>query len=161
MVHPYNDEAVVAGAGTVGLELESQVGELDQVLVAIGGGGLASGVAAWFGERTTVVCCETEGTASYATAKNAGSPVQVPITGVASDALGASSVGAINWEILSAVDSPSVVVTDDETMHAKAVLWDEFNVLAEPSACVPLAALLSGRWKPEGRVAVVICGANT
>lgn len=161
MVHPYNDPIVVAGAGTVALEFERQVGQLDQVILACGGGGLAAGVAAWYGSRTQVVCCETTGTASYAAAVQAGKPVPVAISGVAADALGATTIGSLAFDILSAVGAESAIVTDDAVMAAKAMLWERFNIVAEPSACVPLAALVAGAWRPEGRVGLVICGANT
>ena len=161
MAHPYNDELVIAGAGTVALEFEQQVGPLDQIIVACGGGGLASGVAAWCGERTMVICCETYGTAGYAAAVNAGQPVPIEISGVAGDALGATSIGEIPWGILSSVDAPSVVVSDEAMLQAKEFLWANFNIVAEPSACVPLAAILTKAWVPEGNFGLVICGANT
>ncbi len=161
MAHPYNDPTVVAGAGTVGLELDSQVGEVDQVIVAVGGGGLAAGIAAWYTDRAQVVCCETRGTASFNAAVAAGSPVPVEISGIAADALGATTVGSLPFEVLSANQAASVVVDDDAVVEAKQRLWDRLNIVAEPSACVPLAALMAGAWKPEGNVALVICGANT
>ncbi len=161
MAHPYNDELVIAGAGTVALEFEQQVGELDQIIVACGGGGLAAGVAAWCGDRTRVVCCETYGTAGYAAAVQAGQPMPVEISGVAADALGATTIGDIPWGILSAADAASVVVSDEAVIEARDFLWSKFNILAEPSACVPLAAVLTGAWVPQGKVGLIICGANT
>lgn len=161
MAHPYNDEKVIAGAGTLALEFIEQVGELDQIIVACGGGGLAAGVAAWCGDACLTVCCETEGTAGYAAAVAAGEPVPIEVSGVAADALGASTIGQIPWEILSASGAASVVVNDEDVVAAKEFLWSNFNIVAEPSACVPLAAILTGAWTPEGRVGVVICGANT
>jgi threonine dehydratase len=161
MAHPYNDELVIAGAGTVALEFERQVGPLDQIIVACGGGGLAAGVAAWCGDRTTVICCETSGTAGYAAAVDAGRPVPVEISGVAGDALGATSIGEIPWRILSSVETASVVVSDEAALQAKEFLWSNFNIVAEPSACVPLAAILTKAWVPKGDVGLVICGANT
>ena len=87
-IHAYEDDDVMAGAGTTGRELEEQAGPLDVVLVACGGGGLAGGIAAWLGDRTEIVACETAGTASYARAVEAGRPTGVLISGVAADALG-------------------------------------------------------------------------
>lgn len=161
MAHPFNDPVVVAGAGTVGLELDNQVPGLDQIIVACGGGGLAAGIAAWYQARAQVVCCETVGTASFSAALNAGEPVPVDISGIAADALGATTVGFLPFEVLTKNNAASVVVDDDSVALAQKRLWEQFNMVAEPSACVPLAALMTGAWKPEGKVAVVICGANT
>ena len=163
-VHAYEDPIVVAGAGTTGRELASQADDVDTVLVACGGGGLAGGIAAWFGpDGPRVIACETEGTACFARALDAGHPVDVTVTGVAADALGATSIGAIGWSCLRAARAESVVVTDEHVIAAADALWDRFRVVAEPSAVVPLAALLSGAYRPAGteHVAVVVCGANT
>jgi threonine dehydratase len=162
-IHAYEDRTVMAGAGTVGLELEDQVGRLDTVLVACGGGGLAGGIAAWLGSRTKVVACETNGTATYARAREAGRPVEVEIGGVAADALGASRLGDLAWRCLTVAGADSVLVSDAEVVEARQILWDRFRLLVEPSAAVPVAALLSGRYRPapDEHVGVVICGANT
>jgi threonine dehydratase len=162
-IHAYEDPAVMAGAGTTGRELEDQVAPMDAVLVACGGGGLAGGIAAWLGSRTRVIACETEGTAGYAEALAAGHPVDIDVRGVAADALGASRIGELAWGELSAAGAASVVVTDDEVMQARATLWDRFRILVEPSAAVPIAALLTGRYRPAAgdHTGVVVCGANT
>lgn len=163
-VHAYEDPVVVAGAGTTGREFAGQVGAIDTVLVACGGGGLAGGIAAWFGlSRTRVVACETEGTACFAAALDAGQPVDVPVSGLAADALGATRIGQLGWHCLLAADAGNVVVTDEEVTEAGRFLWEEFRLMTEPSAVVPVAALLSGRYRPEPNehVGVVICGANT
>jgi threonine dehydratase len=162
-VHAYDDDTVMAGAGTTGRELDHQVDGLDAVVVACGGGGLAGGTAAWFGRRAEIVVCETEGTPSYARAREAGRPVDVPVSGIAADALGASRLGTGGWSQLSAVDATSVVVTDGDVVAARHLLWDRFRLVTEPSAAVPVAALLSGRYRPTAgaAVGVVICGANT
>ena len=162
-IHAYEDRMVMAGAGTLGLELEDQVGPLDTVLVACGGGGLAGGIAAWLGSRTKVVACETNGTATYARAREAGRPVEVEIGGVAADALGASRLGDLAWRCLTVAGADSVLVSDAEVVEARQILWDRFRLLVEPSAAVPVAALLSGRYRPapDEHVGVVICGANT
>lgn len=163
-IHAYEDPVVVTGAGTTGREFAGQVGAMDTILVACGGGGLAGGIAAWFGKsRTRVIACETEGTAAFADALDAGHPVPVEVTGLAADALGASQIGDLAWTSLLAADAGSVVVTDDEVMDAGQVLWDRFRLVAEPSAVVPLAAILSGRYQPQQleHIGIVICGANT
>jgi threonine dehydratase len=162
-IHAYEDGAVMAGAGTVGLELEHQAGPLDSILVACGGGGLVGGIAAWLGPRARVVVCETEGTQTFAKALAAGRPVPVEVTGLAADALGASQLGTLAWRCLAEADALSVVVSDAEVAMARAELWNRFRILTEPAAAVPVAALLSGRYRPaaDEHVGVVICGANT
>jgi threonine dehydratase len=162
-IHAYEDAMVMAGAGTLGVELEQQAGPIDTVLVACGGGGLAGGIAAWLGPRARLVICETEGTASFARAREAGRPVPVDVSGLAADALGAPQIGDLAWRCLAEVDAASVVVSDQEVVLARAELWDRFRILAEPSAAVPVAALLTGRYQPSPgeHLALVICGANT
>jgi threonine dehydratase len=162
-IHAYEDPAVMAGAGTTGRELEDQVAPMDAVLVACGGGGLAGGIATWLGARTRVIACETEHTDGYAQALAAGQPVDVHVSGIAADALGATRIGDLAWEQLSAVGAASVLVTDDEVAQARMVLWDRFRILVEPSAAVPIAALLTGRYQPSptDHTGVIVCGANT
>ncbi|WP_062079184.1 serine/threonine dehydratase [Demequina globuliformis] len=158
----FDDPVVMAGAGTVAREFEADAGELDAMLLAVGGGGLAGGAAAWCGDRIPIVGCETVGTASYAAAVEAGEPVTVPVSGVAADHLGARRVGQTPWEALQHAHAESVVVTDDEVLDAQARLWRLLRVVVEPGVAAPFAALYTGRWKPRpgGRVGVVLCGAN-
>ncbi len=162
-VHAYEAPLVMAGAGTIGLEFEAQVASLDAVVVACGGGGLVGGIATWLGSRTSIVACETRGTASYARALEAGEPVDVEISGVAADALGASRIGTLAWTQLQAAGAVSVVVDDEAVKAARNLLWDRFRLVTEPSAAVPVAALISGAYRPnpDAHVGVVVCGANT
>lgn len=164
-IEAFDDPVVMAGAGTVARELELDAqdgGGLDAMLLAIGGGGLAGGAAAWCGDRMPIVACETAGTASYAAAVEAGEPVRVPVSGVAADHLGARRIGDVPWASLSAVGAESVVLTDDEVLEAQARLWRLLRVTVEPGVAAPFAALFTGRWVPEpgSRVGVVLCGAN-
>lgn len=164
-IHPYNDPVVMAGAGTASREFERQAGLLDAVLVACGGGGLSGGAASWFGTRVEVVVCETEGTATYAGAVAAGGPVDVDVSGLAADALGATRLGDHPWQALSAVEAPSVVLTDEQLTEAQHRLWDRLRLVVEPSAAAPVAALIAGTWTPRarlaGRVGIILCGGNT
>lgn len=164
-IHPYNDPVVMAGAGTTSREFERQAGLLDAVLVACGGGGLAGGAASWFGPRVEVVVCETEGTATYAGAVAAGEPVDVAVSGLAADALGATRLGENPWAALAAVQAPSVVVTDEHLADAQQRLWDRLRLVVEPSAAAPVAALIAGAWTPRARLAnrigIILCGGNT
>lgn len=162
-VHAYDEPAVVAGAGTLGPELAQQVPDLDTVVVACGGGGLAGGLASWFGRGARLVVVEAPGTATYAAARAAGRPVDVEVSGPTADALGATRLGRLGWRALSAVDAPSVVVADDEVLGARRLLWDRLRLVVEPAAAAAVAALTTGAYRPAPgeRVAVVVCGANT
>ncbi len=165
-IEAFDDAIVMAGAATVAREFEADgVAEdgrpLDAMLVAVGGGGLAGGAAAWCQDRMRIVGCETVGTASYAASLEAGEPTSVPISGVAADHLGAQ-IGRVPWASLSAHHVESAVVTDDEVIDAQARLWRLLRVVVEPGVAAPFAALLTGRWVPEpgARIGVVLCGAN-
>ena len=161
-LHAYDAPATVAGQGTVGRELAQQCAPT-AVLVAVGGGGLVGGIGAWFaGTGTRVVGVEPEGCDALAAALEAGRPVVTSPSGVAVDSLGASVIGSICFEVAQATGMTAVRVPDDAVREARAWLWRELRVAAEPGGATALAALLSGAWRPdEGeRVAVVVCGAN-
>jgi threonine dehydratase len=162
-VHAYDQPSTVFGQGTVGREFESDAPELDTVLVAVGGGGLIGGIAGWLQGRVRVVAVETEGTATMHAALAAHQPVDVSVSGVAADALGARRVGAISFDIATRHVSEAVLVTDDMTRRACAALWDDCRQVVEPAAGSVLAALMAGAYAPAPgeRVGLVICGANT
>lgn len=166
-IEAFDDPVVMAGAGTVAMEFDqddrsSSGRDLDAMMLAVGGGGLAGGAAAWCGDRIRIIGCETVGTASYAAAVEAGTPVTVPVSGVAADHLGARRIGDVPWAALSRAGAESVVLTDDEVLDAQARLWRLLRVVVEPGVAAPFAALLTGRWAPEpgSRIGVVLCGAN-
>jgi threonine dehydratase len=163
LVHPYDHPQVVAGQGTVGLELEQQLPDLDTVLVAAGGGGLAAGVAAWYAGRCRVVAVEPEACPALATALREGRPVDVSVGGVAADSLGARRVGRVPFEIARQHIAAGVLVPDEAIIAAQWRLWDDLRIITEPGGAASLAALLSGAYQAaQGeRVGVVVCGANT
>lgn len=162
-IHPYNHPDVLAGAGTTGLEFLEQTGGLDTILIATGGGGLAGGIAAEVGRGVRIVVCETETTNAYAAALEHGGPVDVEVSGLAADALGATSIGDLAWQALASVEATSALVTDEELAAAQLHLWEEYRIVVEPSAAAAAAALHSGRYPvaPDERVGVLLCGANT
>ena len=167
-IHAFEAPDVFAGAGTTGREFEQQVEAaghppLDAVLVACGGGGLVGSIATWLGIATSVIACETFGTAAYAKAKAAGTPVRVDVGGIAADALGASMIGTLAFDALEAAGATTVLVDDAAVTEAQHILWERFRIVVEPSAAVPLAAVTSGAWIPEPgqHTGIVICGANT
>lgn len=162
-IHPYDHADVLAGAGTTGLEFVEQTGGLDTILVATGGGGLGGGIAAELGSGVRIVVCETETTTTYAAALEHGEPVDVAVSGLAADALGATRIGTLAWEALSTVEATSVLVTDDELIAAQHHLWEEYRIVVEPAAAAAAAAVHSGRYPiaPDERVGILLCGANT
>jgi len=164
IVHAYDQPEVLAGQGTVGLELEADAPEATHVLVATGGGGLIGGIAAWYaGTATQVISVEPEGCPTLATALQEGRPVPCPVGGVAADSLGARQVGALMFEVAKHHVVQAVLVPDEAIRDAQRRLWAALRLVAEPGGATALAALTSGAWTPPAgaRVAVVVCGSNT
>lgn len=161
--HAYDHADIVAGQGTCGRELDEQVGgAVDTVLVAVGGGGLIAGIAAWFPERVRVVGVEPARIPALHAALDAGHPVAVEVSGLAADSLGASRIGAVPWAVVDRRVDRSVLVPDEEIAAAQRDLWSRCRVAAEPGGAAAWAALASGAYRPAPgeRVAVVVCGAN-
>jgi threonine dehydratase len=164
LVHAYDQPEVVAGQGTLALELAEQAPELTHLLVASGGGGLVGGIAAWVAGRggPQVLAVEPEGCPCLAHALAAGHPVPAPVGGLAADSLGARQVGGIGFAACQAAGVRSILVADDAIRAAQRLIWEELRLIAEPGGAAALAALIGGAFTPpEGaRVGVVLCGAN-
>jgi threonine dehydratase len=161
-VHAYDEPAVVAGQGTIGLELAEQVPDVDTVLVAVGGGGLAGGIATALDGRARVIGVEPEGCPTWHAARAAGHPVHVDVGGVAADSLGASRLGTIGFEALTRTGADSLLVSAEAVHQARRLLWQRFRLAVEPGSAVAVAALQCGAYAPAPgeRVAVVLCGGN-
>ena len=161
-VHAFDQDETLMGAGTLGLELEDQIGVPDAVLVAVGGGGLVGGVAAWFGGRTRVIGVEPELAPTLARALAAGAPVDAPAGGIAADSLAPRRIGERVFPIARRFVE-SVLVTDEAIAAAQRALWATLRIAAEPGGVTALAALLSGRFVPPpgSRIAIVVSGGNT
>ena len=162
--HAYDDPAMVAGNGTLGLELRDQMaGAFDTVLVAVGGGGLAAGVAAALHRTAKVVAVEPETCPSLHTALAEGLPVDIAVSGVASDSLGARRVGTIAYRTAVEIGMPSILVTDRAIVDARRRLWEDYRIVIEHGTAAAYAALTSGAYRPAAgeRVVVLLCGANT
>lgn len=162
-IHAYNHPDVMAGAGTTALEFVDQVGQLDTMLLACGGGGLSGGAACAVGDRTRIVVCEGETTNAYAAARAAGEPVDVEVSGVTADALGATRIGELAWQALSNIDALSALVDDAAVLAARQLLWDNFRIVVEPAVATTIAVLQTSAYvpAPDEHVGIVICGANT
>lgn len=162
-MHAYDQPEVVAGQGTIGAELSEQVPGADTVLVAVGGGGLIGGIAAWFAGDVRVVGVEPEACPTLTRALAAGEPVDSPVGGVAADSLGPGRAGAIALAIARRHVDRVVLVPDEAIVEAQRRLWDGVRVIAEPGGAAALAALVEGAYVPEPdeRLVVLVCGANT
>jgi threonine dehydratase len=161
-IHAYDDARVLAGQGTLGMELEEQVRGLDSVLIAVGGGGLIGGVAAWYQERLRVIGVEPERAPTLHKSLAEGRVVDVETGGVAADSLGARRVGELMFPIAQRFLSQSLLVSDEQIVEAQRALWQQLRLIAEPGGATAVAALLSGVYKPRPgeRVGVVLCGSN-
>ncbi len=157
-LHAFDDPLVVAGQGTIGLEIAADAPECDTIAVAVGGGGLVAGVRLGAQGRQ-VVGAEPEGCQSMHAALAAGHPVEGTVDSVASSALGAASLGRVPFEVLREHPVTPVLVSDAEIVQAQDRLWEEFRIATEPAAAVPFAAWLAGR-VPGERPCLVVCGAN-
>jgi threonine dehydratase len=162
--HAYDHPDMVAGNGTLGLELREQMpGGFDTVLVAVGGGGLVAGVATALHDTARIVAVEPETSAALHAALAGGGPVDVPVSGVAADSLGARRVGTIAYRTAVATGLTSVLVEDRAIVDARRRLWDDFRIVVEHGTAAAYAALTGGAYAPaaDERVVVLLCGANT
>jgi threonine dehydratase len=162
-VHAFEQIETMLGQGSVGLEIEEQAPKLDTLLVAVGGGGLIGGVAAYFAGRVNVIGVEPEAAPTLWNALKAGRPVDSEAGGIAADSLAPKRVGELMFPIAQKYISNVVLVSDDAIQQAQEMLWKTFRVVTEPGGAAASAALLSGRYKPKRgeRVGILVCGGNT
>lgn len=162
-VHAFDHPATIAGQGTTALEFERQAGGLDTVLVAVGGGGLIGGVAAWYAGRARVVGVEPEAAPTLHMALAAGTPVDAPAGGIAADSLAPRRIGRLTFPLAQRFVERSVLVPDAAIRAAQHALWRHLRIVAEPGGNCALSALLTGAYRPGAgeRVGVLICGGNT
>ena len=162
-VHAYEQVETLLGQGSVALEFEEQAPAVDSVLVAVGGGGLIGGMAAWYGGRTKLVGVEPELAPTLHMALEAGRPVDAPAGGIAADSLAPKRVGELMFPIAQAHVSGVALVTDEAIVAAQEALWNVLRVVTEPGGAAAFAAVLSGRYEARRgeRVGVLVCGGNT
>ncbi len=163
-IHAFDQAETMLGQGSVGLEIERDADDIDTLLVAVGGGGLIGGVAAWYEGRIKVVAVEPAGAPTLRDAFAAGRPVDAPAGGIAADSLAPRRIGELMFPIARDFVAPDVVlVGDDDIRAAQRALWVNLRVVTEPGGAAAFAALLSGAYRPapSERVAVLLCGANT
>ena len=162
-IHAYEGTETLLGQGTLGLELEQQDPKLDSLLIAVGGGGLIGGVAAWYQKRVKIIAVEPFAAPTLERALSAGQPVDAPAGGIAADSLAPRQVGQQMFPIAQQYVREAVLVTDEEILEAQKRLWESLRVVAEPGGAAAFAGLLSRRYKtqPGERVGVIVCGGNT
>ncbi len=163
VIHAYDQLETLLGQGTVGLEFEEQAPRLDSLIVAVGGGGLIGGIAAWYGGRTKIVGVEPEASPTLTRALEAGHPVDAEAGGIAADSLAPKRVGELMFPIAQAHVNRVLLVSDEAIQQAQCTLWKTLRVVAEPGGAAAFAALLSRRYQPQPgeRVGILVCGGNT
>jgi threonine dehydratase len=162
-IHAFDQVETLLGQATVGLELEGQVSQLTTLLIAVGGGGLIAGIAAWYAGRIKIVGVEPVQAPTLTRAFEAGRPIDAEAGGIAADSLAPRRVGELIFPIARRYVKQTVLVSDDAIREAQRRLWTQLRVVAEPGSAAALAALTSGQYvpAPNERVGVLICGGNT
>ena len=166
-IPPYDHVDVVLGQGTVGLEILEQVPDVENIIVAIGGGGLAAGVATaaklWADKnkrKIKVYGVQSENTSAYIPSLKAGKPVKIEATRTIADGIAVNLPGKIPFELISKNIDKVVAVSDEDISKAILLLLERAKLVVEPAGAAPVAALLSGAIKPKGKTVVVLSGGN-
>jgi threonine dehydratase len=161
-IHAFDQRETMLGQGTVGLEFEQQT-RIDTLMVAVGGGGLIAGLAAWYAGRIKIIAVEPLKAPTLARALEAGRPVDAEAGGIAAESLAPRRVGELAFPIIQRYVSQSILVSDEAILDAQRRLWTTLRVVAEPGGAAALAALTSRQYVPAAgeRVGVLICGGNT
>ena len=162
-VHAFEQVETLLGQGTLGLEIEADAPHIDTLLVAVGGGGLIGGIAAWYAGKIKIVAIEPEGAPTLWRAFEAGRPVDAEAGSIAADSLAPKRVGELMFKIAQRHIERPILVADDDIEAAQSALWETLRVVAEPGGAAAFAALTSGKYVPakDERIAVLVCGANT
>jgi threonine dehydratase len=162
-VHAFDQYETMLGQGTVGQELTEQAPDIDTVLVPVGGGGLITGVAVWYGGAIKIIGVEPFAAPTLTKALQAGRPVDAEAGGLAADPLAPQRIGEKVLPIAKSHVHRTVLVTDEAIRQAQKLLWDTLRVVAEPGGAAAFSALTSGAYKPQSgeRVGVIVSGGNT
>jgi len=166
-IPPYDHLDVVLGQGTVGLEILEQVPDVDNVIVSIGGGGLAAGVAtvvkayaAKHKRKIKVFGVQAENAASYVASLKARKPVRIDTKRTIADGIAVAVPGKIPFELIKKNIDKVVAVSDDEIAKAIVLLLERAKMVVEPAGAATVAALMSGAIKPKGKTVVILSGGN-
>jgi len=166
-IPPFDHPDVVAGQGTVGLEILEQIPDVATVIVPIGGGGLMAGVvsamkqqAQTLGRTVRVIGVQAENAAAYPPSLESGQPVEVAVGPTICDGIAVQKPGTLNFEIINSLVDEVVTVSDDDTARAILVLLERAKMVVEPAGAVGVAAILAGKIKSEGPAVVILSGGN-
>ncbi len=167
LIHPFDHPDVVAGQGTLGLEILDQVPHVDTVIVPIGGGGLISGVASAIKQRAAldgrtvrIIGVQAVNASPYPLSLKNGEPTEIAILPTIADGIAVSKPGALNFDIVREFVDEVVTVTDDDTAQALLVLLERAKLVVEPAGAVGVAAILSGQVRNAGTTVVILSGGN-
>jgi threonine dehydratase len=162
-VHAFDQDETMLGQGTIGIELDEQLPDIDTLMVSVGGGGLVAGIAAWYAGRIKVVGVEPMASPTLTKALQAGHPVDAEAGGLAADSLAPRRVGERVLPIAQRHVHDTVLVADEAIREAQNRLWQAARIVAEPGGAAAFSALLSGAYRPRPgeHVAVIISGGNT
>ena len=162
-MHAYDQPETLLGQGTVGLEFEAQSPDLDTLLVAVGGGGLIGGIAAWYAGRVKIIGVEPQAAPTLWNALRAGEPVDSEAGGIAADSLAPRRVGELMFPLAQQYVESVALVSDEAIVESQRTIWRSLRIAAEPGGAAAFAALLSKQYipNPGERVGVLVCGGNT
>jgi threonine dehydratase len=162
-IHAFDQLETLLGQGTIGMELARQAPDLDTLLVAVGGGGLIGGIAAWYAGAAKLVGVEPEAAPTLTAALKAGRPVDAEAGGIAADSLAPRRVGRLMFPIAQAWVDHVALVSDAAIRRAQEALWTTLRIVAEPGGAAALAGLLSGAYTPSPgeRIGILVSGGNT
>lgn len=162
-IHAFDQPETLIGQATLGKEIEEDLPGITTLLVAVGGGGLIGGIAAWLRGRVKIVAVESDGAPTLHEAFRAGHPVDAAAGGIAADSLAPKRIGELMFPFAQRYVEQSLLVTDEEIRAAQKALWSGARLVAEPGGAAAFAALLSGKYvpAPDEKVCVLVCGSNT
>ena len=166
-IPPYDHIDVVAGQGTVGLEIIDQVPDVSTIVVGIGGGGLAAGVAVAAklaakaqGRKIKVIGVQSENSAAYVASLKAGKPTQITAKPTIADGIAVSKPGQIPFDLIKKHIDKVVTVTETEIVQAIVVMLERSKQVVEPAGAVGVAAIMAGKIKSKGTTVAVLSGGN-
>jgi threonine dehydratase len=167
LIPPFDDRDVVIGQGTVGLEILQDLPEVDNILVCLGGGGLAAGVAtvaklmaAKRGKKINVIAIQAEAAAAYPVSLAAGKPVAIKMSPTIADGIAVGKPGQIPFDLISQHVDQIVTVTEDEMAKAMVIVMEKSKLVVEAGGAVGVAAILANKVKLSGTTAVILSGGN-
>jgi threonine dehydratase len=167
LIPPFDHADVIAGQGTLGLEILEQAPDATTIVVPIGGGGLAAGIAsaakqraAALGRTIRVIGVQAENASPYPPSLAAGEPTTVPVVPTIADGIAVYRPGELNFDIIRHAVDEVVTVTEDDIARALLVLLERAKLVVEPAGAVGVAALMTGAVRPDGPTVVVLSGGN-